>query len=67
LLIGAGRAHPIFATGKAVGRAARVGVIVAQHPTAAGEGVLAELASLLILPRFPQGVVELEVDLAASG
>jgi hypothetical protein len=37
------------------GRDQRVGVIIAQHPTGAGEGVLGELAGRLVVPQFPQG------------
>ena len=40
---------------EAVGRAQGVGVVSSQDPAGAGEGVLGELAGLLILPQLPQG------------
>jgi hypothetical protein len=40
--------------GKIAGRAQGVGVVVAQDPALAGEGVLGELASPLVLPPLPQ-------------
>ncbi|HSL08358.1 MAG TPA: hypothetical protein VK887_10340 [Pseudonocardiaceae bacterium] len=41
-------------SGQVMGRVPGMGVVVAQHPAQAGEGVLAELAGLLILPPHPQ-------------
>lgn len=38
-----------------MGRTQGVGVVLTQDPAHAGEGVFAELARLLILPRLPQG------------
>jgi hypothetical protein len=42
-------------SGKGMGRAQSVGVVLAQCPAAAGEGVLAELASPLMLAQLSQG------------
>jgi hypothetical protein len=41
-------------SGEVVGRAQDVGVVVAQDPALAGEGVLGELAGALVLAQFPQ-------------
>ena len=40
--------------GEAAGRGQGVGVVLAQNPTAAGEGVLAELTGQPVLPHLPQ-------------
>ena len=46
--------NPRRSDGKDEGRAQGVGVVVTQDPAAASEGVLAELACLLVLPQLPQ-------------
>jgi hypothetical protein len=42
-------------SGETVGQEQGVGVVLAQHPAHASQGVLAELATPLIMPQRPQG------------
>ena len=59
--------QPAQVAGEVAGRGEGVGVVVAEDPAAAGQGVLVERAGLLVLTQRPQVMARLLAEVRVSG